>query len=253
MKERPITRRSRWNTWCLYGPSGGGKTTLCATAPKPIFADSNEGLLSIAERPGLEHVRAVEVRTFSDLDKVYDNCSGTGKVNWAKRYNTLVFDHFDDIQALILDELGERRMERDDRSDPDEIQQREYGIMGNKLRRYLRKFKAIPMHKILICGEKENREDGRLTPSLIGALGHQLPYFCDHIAYLRIGKKGVRYLHLDPGDYFYAKTRANWLAPAQRKIRVPFDDVTTLSTLFALIAAGPKKGTTTDRSETTEA
>jgi hypothetical protein len=227
VKARPVTPESRYQTWCLFGPSGGGKTTAAATGPKPIFLDSNKGLLSIAGRPGFEHVRSVDVHGFKDLEEAYQQCA---EENWAKRYSTIVFDHFDDIQDLVLNELGEKGADRDDRRDPDETQQREWGIMGSRLRRLLRKFKKLPMHKVLICGEREDRETGVMMPSLVGALRSQLPYFCDQTLYLRIGKKNVRYLHLDPGEGFYAKTRAWWIP--ERKLRVDFDDTKLLTNLF---------------------
>jgi hypothetical protein len=239
MKARQITAATRHQTICIYGPSGGGKSTLAATSELPYFCDSNQGLLSVADRPGFEHVRGDEVRTMSDLDDVYSKCTGTGDVDWSKKFKTIVLDHFDDIQGLVLDDLAERAAEKDDRREVDSIEQREYGVMGNKLRRYLRKFKKVPMHKILICGEKASYETGRLQPSIVGALKEQLPYFCDHIFYLRIGKKGVRYLHLDPTDAFYAKTRAWWLPTEERKIRINFDDTRALTDLLAKIASGP--------------
>jgi len=244
---KQITANTRWQTWCIYGPSGGGKTTLAATAPKPVFLDSNQGLLSIAGRPGFEHVRAIDVHGMRDLERGYAACAGQSKANWKSKFDTIVFDHFDDIQDLVMNELGEAAAGRDDRRDPDAMEQREWGIMGNRLRRYLRKFKQIPMHKILICGEKEDRETGRMGPALVGALRSQLPYFCDQTLYLRIGAKGHRYLHLDPSDSFYAKTRAWWLP--ERKLAVPFDDTTFLTRLFAQIAAGPT-GASSTRSRT---
>lgn len=241
---RRLTLKRRWFTTVLYGPSGGGKTTLAATAPKPLFADSNQGTMSIADRPGFEHIRGEDVFGVGDLDRIYDNLTGTGKKDWSKRFLTVNFDHWDDIQDIVLNELGEKRVERDERSDPDQIEQREYGIMGNRLRRFLRKFKRVPMHKILICGEKEDRETGRMRPAMVGALAQQLPYFADHTMYLRIGTKGRRFLHLDPTDDFYAKTRAWWLPPELRKIRVRFDDTEFLRKLFARIAAGPRASST---------
>lgn len=244
-----IEARRLFQTWCLYGPAGGGKSTLAATAPKPVFLDSNQGLLSIAERPGFEHVARREVQAMKDLDIAYDNCTGAGKTNWAKRYGTIVFDHWDDIQNIVLDELADRALERDSRRDPDQLEQREWGIMGNRLRRYLRKFKRVPMHRILICGEKEDRETGRMKPSLSGSLASQLPYLVDHTIYLRIGSNGRRYLHFESGETFYAKTRAWWLPAEQRKTRVAFDDTRFLTNLFDLIAAGPK-GTRQRRKET---
>jgi hypothetical protein len=226
-------------TYVLYGASGVGKTKLLATAPKPAILDSNQGLLTIAGRPEYAHVHGESITTMADLDRAYDNFTGTGKRDWSKKYLTIGFDHFDDIQALVLDELGEKRKSRDDRADPDEIDQRTWGVMGSRLKRYVRKFKSVPIHKVLICGESEDRENGRMRPSLQGQLKTALPYLVDHIMYLREGKKGVRYLHLTSGDEFIAKTRASWLTPEQRKWRVDEDNHTFLTDLFALIAAGP--------------
>lgn len=242
-----ITAQSQWSTIVLYGPSGGGKTTLSATAPKPLVADSNQGVLSIADRPGFEHVRSEDVHSIKDLERIYDNCTGTGQHDWSKKFRTIVFDHWDDIQDIVLNELGEKRVEKERNAgregDPDQIEQREYGIMGNRLRRFLRKFKRVPMHKILICGEKEDRETGRMRPAMVGALAQQLPYFADHTMYLRIGGKGRRFLHLDSTDEFYAKTRAWWIPEDQRKIRVRFEDTKALTKLLARIAAGPGEST----------
>lgn len=245
-----LTPSALFQTWCIYGPSGGGKTTLSATAPKPIVMDSNQGLLSIAGRPGFEHVCGEDIHTFRNLERAYTYCTGTSKKqDWSKKFETIIFDHFDDIQAIVLNELGEAAAKKDERRNADMIEQREWGIMGSRLKRYLRKFKRVPMHKILICSETEGREDGILRPNLTGQLRDQLPYFCDNVAYLRIGKGGRRFLHLDPTDDFYAKTRAWWLPPEARKIEITFNDTTALTKLFALIAAGPKGAT--PRSATT--
>ena len=234
----------KWQTFGLFGPSGGGKTSLAATAPKPIILDSNQGTIVLANRPGLDHVRSEDIHKWSDMERAYKACKGISKKrDWSKTFQTIIFDHFDDIQQIILSELGEKAEERDDRRDADSIEMREWGIMGSRLRRYIRKFKSIPMHKILICGEMDDHEEGRVKPSLVGALKSQLPYFVDHMMYLRIAKDGTRYLHLDPGKTFYAKTRAWWLTPEQRKIKVDFQNPTTLTDLFALIAAGPQRAT----------
>jgi len=248
MKAKPVTARRTHQTWCIYGASGAGKTKLLATAPRPFICDSNNGLLTIADYPGLEHVRGDVVREMADLDEVFDNLTGTGTEDWRKKFDSVGFDHFDDIQGIILDKLADKAAAKDDRREVDEIARNEYGVMGNKLRRYLRKFKKVRKHKILICAETTDYDDGRLRPSLVGQLKTQLPYFCDHIAYLRISKKGVRYLHLDSTEEFYAKTRAWWLTPEQRKIRVDFDDNTVLTKLFDLIAAGPKGVTQSGKS-----
>jgi hypothetical protein len=239
MKARQLQAHRQWQTVALYGESGVGKTSLAATAPSPIFLDSNKGLLSIAERKGFEHVRSVDVSSIGDLNAAYANFTGEGDEDWQKKFKTIVFDHFDDIQGIILDEIVEKGMERDERRD-DTVEQREYGILFNKLARFLRKFKRVPCHKILICGYKEDFETGKLRPSLVGQMAQKLPYFVDHTLFVRASEKtGTRYIHLDPSEDFYAKTRAHWLTKEQRKVKVNFNNVTTLSELFAVFAAGP--------------
>lgn len=241
MKYKRVTADSRVQTWVIYGPSGVGKTTLAATAPKPLIADTNQGLLSIADMRGLEHVRSVDVSKIRHLNIIYDRMTGTDrKRNWSKKFKSLVFDHFDDVQGIILDELGDIALEKDDRREIDMLEQREWGILRNKLARYLRKFKKVPIHKILICGEMMDDDTGRMKPHLLGGFKNELPFFVDHTLYYRIGKKGRRYLHLNSSDTFYAKTRARWLKPEQRKIYVPADDTEALTRLFNLIAAGPR-------------
>ena len=136
-------------------------------AIKAFILDSNQGLLSIAGRKGFEHVRGDDVHSMADLDAVYANCTGTGEHDWTKKFDTVVFDHFDDIQGIVLDLLADRAAEKDDCREVDQLEQREYGVMGNKLRRYMRKFKRVPKHKILICGESQDFETGRLRPSLV--------------------------------------------------------------------------------------
>lgn len=215
--------------------------------------DSNQGMLSIVGRPGLEHVKGMDVHSMEDLDRAYDRCKGVDpKRPWHKKFDTIVFDHFDDIQAIVLEELGDKAAARDDRRDPDTVEQREWGIMANRLRRYVRKFKRVPMTKILICGEMEDRETGRMRPSLQGSLKGQLPYLVDHTIYLGIGKKGQRFLGLESTDDYFAKTRAWWWPPEQRRMLVPFKDVKYLSNLLRLLAAGPSKSSSTSGSKTEE-
>lgn len=258
-EDKRIVARLVWQRWAIYGPSGVGKTTLASTAPKPYFADSNSGLLSVASRPGFEHLRYTEIRRMRDLERLADKAAGRRDKKWASRYSSLAYDHFDDIQGIVMDEIGERAKEKDDRRDVDDWQQRDYLLMYNRMNRHLRTMKRIPMHKILVCGEAEDYDTGRVRPSLVGQMKTKLSYALDVVAYLRLGKKGTRWLHLDPTDEFYAKTRAWWLAPEWRKVQVKHDDTTLLTRIMEEIAKGPqasrsaKKRSTTPRSTKTAA
>lgn len=244
---KPITADTRVQTWVLYGPSGAGKTTLAATAPKPAILDTNDGLLSIADRPGFKHVKSAKMQRFRDLEGALNNFRGVGKQDWSKQFSTIIFDHYDDVQAIVMEELGLKRHQKNSSKDKDEAEQKDWGTMATRLKRILRGFKTVPIHKILILGQMEDRETGRMIPSLQGQMKSALPFFVDHTLYLRIDKKGRRWLHFDAGEDFYAKTRAWWLAPEERKLLVPFDDTKFFTTLFAKLARGPKSGTTSER------
>jgi len=241
MKAEPITAATQWLTVVLYGPFGVGKTSLALTAPRPVVLDSDEGLLSVADLPhtGPKLAGKASVSKVRHLDAAYANCRGVGEEDWRKRFRSIIFDRFDVMQQIVLDEYGAKRKQRDDRADPDEIDKRTYGLMGNKLRRYIRLFKQVPMHKIFITGEAED-DDARMRPSLVGALKEQLPGYADLTIYLSMGKKQKRLIYIRPTDRFYAKTRARWLTSEQRVIPYDVNDTKTLTNLFALIAAGPK-------------
>lgn len=242
-KTRTKKRESlqKYYTFGLYADSGVGKTTLAATAPKPIFLDSNQGLLSIDGRPGFEHVRSAPVTSIAEFESAYDNFTGTGKKNWT-RYQTVVFDHFDDIQALVLDELNEETVSRDSRRMRDLTDQKEWGIMGNRLKRFIRQYKRLPMHKILIFGVGIDRNTGQMIPNLQGQLRSSIGYFCDFIIYMRIGKGGRRYLHFKPRDEFLAKARPWWWT--EDRVRVDFKDTKFLTHLFDRIAAAGQESIT---------
>jgi hypothetical protein len=239
MKLLDVGGNSLYPTLGIFGMSGIGKTTLSATAGKLLIADSNEGTMSIDHVPEFARIKRVRINDMPDLTEMYDNLTGTGEKNWRKlKFEATSFDHFDDMQQIILGKLAERA--QDNREEPDLVEQREWGIMANKLRRYLRLMKKLPMTKILIMGEKFMEQEDWMYPSLQGQMREQLPYYCDHVIYLRMNKKGVRYLHLDPkpGE-FYAKTRAWWLTPEERKIRFDLDNRTLLADLIAKIRRGP--------------
>jgi len=242
-KKKPAPKRrkkrtlSPWKTIGLYGGSGIGKTTLAAGGPAPMFLDSNFGMMSIDGKPGYEDVERTPIHGMKQLDRAYDNLTGTGRKDWTGR-RTVVFDHFYDIQGQVLDELTVAGAERDPRRIMDEVQQREWGIMGNRLRRHLRKMKALPMHKVLIFAVGEDRETGKKQPFLQGSLKSQLPYFCDIIMFMRMDKKGRRIVYLDDNPRFLAKCRAWWMPSFRWRFRE--EDTQFLTHLLALINAGGK-------------
>lgn len=232
-------------TVVLYAPFGQGKTTLAAGSPKPKILDSDKGILSIQGRPGFEFAatHAEDINSIRQLERAYANFTGTGKHDWRKSFLSIVHDRLEDIQQIGLEEMQENIVERNESRDIDSIDKKEWGRIGNKMARYVRRMKTIPQWKIFVCGAMEDRNTGILTPKIKGGFKDELPGLVDHVMFLRVGKHGVRYLHLDPRpDEFYAKTRAWWLSKEERKIRVPdpAKDPLFFSKVLEMLAAGPK-------------
>lgn len=251
MKKRlhpqPIHRLAEWRTTVIYGPSGAGKSTLAATAPNPYIVDSNKGLSVLLERPAFAHVRGNDFENMRTLDLVLKHFRGQIKPDFSRLFRACIFDHFDDIQTHILEQLGLKGAKRDSRRDPDLLEQRDWGKMANQLRRYIRVFKTVPVHKVLICSEREDNE-GLLRPGLQGQLKDQLPYFADDVLYLDRKHR----LWFDSTDTFYAKTRAWWLKPGgmihktkkgQRFMRVEWENTKSLGLLYERIVATQKRHT----------
>lgn len=232
-------------TIVLAGQFGSGKTTLAAGAPRPKIFDSDKGLLSLQGRPGFEFAmaQAEDVSSIKQLERCYDNFTGTGKRDWRKKYDTIVHDRFEDIQQIGLEEMQEGIVERNSSRDIDSIDKKEWGRIGNRMSRYVRRMRKIPQWKIFVTGVQEDRDTGILVPKIKGGFRQELPGLVDHVMFLRVGKHGVRYLHLDPQpDEFYAKTRAWWLSKEERKIKIPdpAKDPYFFTKFLEMLAAGPR-------------
>jgi len=174
----------------------------------------------------------IDIRSNADYEVSWDNLAGVGAKDWT-RFRSNVHDDLGSIQQMIQDELMQLVVERDPRRQMDDPGRKEYGILGNRLRRWVRKYKDLPQHKIFICGQFYDEELEQFRPSLIGAMRNQIAHYCDTIGYLRVSKKDgeTRYLHLRSKGRIYAETRFWWLPP---RIKNP-----NLTTLFNMITAGP--------------
>lgn len=251
-KNQKATRRQRqaagkkhwpWRTVVLYGPSGVGKTSVACTAPNVMVMDSNQGLLSVENKPGFDKVASRPIFSNDDLEKAYDHFTGTRSPSWKGKYETISFDHIDDIQQIVLMELTETAAEKDDRRLGDDPAQREWGVMANRLIRHIRRFKSLPCHKILICSVGTDQMSGQAIPNMSGQMREKLPYFADLIFYMGYGKGGKRFIQLQPSSKYLCKCRAWWMSDVKR-LAVPEDDTNFMTDLLNRIAAGP---TETDR------
>lgn len=236
-------RIKRGRNIMIFGEFGVGKSTVAATAPKPAVLDSDFGSAAYETRPGFEHVFVRNITRWSQLDRALANFQGVTSKRWDKKYRTIVHDRFEDVQYMALDEMNEKIVGKNKARDLDSYDKKEWGRMGTRARRYVREMKALPVHKIYLCGQMTSQDTGAFIPALAGGFKGQMPGLMDDVMYMRIGRKGRHYLHLNPTEEFYAKTRAWWLPDSERIIRVPdpADDPRFMTTLIERLVAGPSK------------
>jgi len=166
----------------LYGPTGSGKTTECATAPAVIFIDTEDGALSAAQVDNGAERFGVE--TWEDLSYImaYLESRDHG-------YKTVAFDTMSSLVDVALEYI---KRELNGLTDPDEMlmtQLQDWGSVSALLKRLILQAKALPMHTVFTCHERLLNEDGRVSgivPDLPPKVRNALQAACDFIGYCRV-------------------------------------------------------------------
>lgn len=156
----------------IYGGSGSWKTSFGGSAPKPIFASAEGGLLSIA------HINPeyVEIKGLEDL---------AGLLSFLKtqphEYETVIIDSITEISEIIkrgIEKKSGRAMQIQD-----------FGTLSKKIREILAGFRDLPMHVLFIAQEKYDKDGDqiiKISPSLNGKSADEIAYFMDIVGYLYI-------------------------------------------------------------------
>lgn len=226
----------------IFGEFGVGKSTVAATAEKPKILDSDFGSAAYETRPGFEEAAkgVTNITKWSQLDRALKNFQGVTNKRWDKKYKTIIHDRFEDVQYMHLDEMNVNIVQKNSNRDQDSYDKKEWGRMGTRARRYVREMKALPVHKIYLCGQAFD-DMGRLIPAIAGGFKGQMPGLMDDVFYMKIGKKGKRYLHHQPTEDFYAKTRAWWFPKEPILVPDAATDTKFMARLIERLVAGPIK------------
>ena len=197
----------------IYGPSGHGKTTFVATAQldprtKPaLFIDFEGGEASLA---GLD-IDMTTIRSWPDYDEVYNEL-----VSGKSKYKTVIVDSISETHIFALLDMLDK--EAANRSDPDQLEQRDYGRVTIQMRRLLRGFRDLPMHVFFTALPKDWTEPRVGTikkPALSGQLSDELVGMMGTSAYLALTSdedtgEEKRALLLKNMAKFRVKTRTPW-------------------------------------------
>ena len=191
----------------VFGASGAGKPTLCATAPgKTLIISMEAGLLSIKDK---DNVTAIEVKEASEIEEIAQLLE-SGKLD----YDTVCLDSVTEMSEILL--ASEKARSKDPR--------RAYGEVIEVMTRTMRRFRDLKIHVIFVAKEDKIRDEQtgvfHHQPMMVGAkLPVQIPYFFDEVLALRTfteeneeGKKIInRWLQTTIGDNYTAKDRSGKL------------------------------------------
>jgi hypothetical protein len=185
----------------IYGPSGAGKTVFGSTAPRPIFASAESGLLSIAEKAP----SYVDIRSFADLQNLLSFLRKDGH-----DFKTVIIDSISEINEIIKQEIEKKTGKA--------LESRDWDDLSKKLRSILRAFRDLPMHVLFISLEKAEKDEDKIVkivPLLNGKAATEVASYMDIVGYLEVGKDGTRSVITGEHSKYLTKDRTGRISTDQ--------------------------------------
>lgn len=179
----------------IYGNSGAGKTRLAGSADavpelrRVLFIDVEGGTLTLRHTTYNE-VEVVRVRTWQEMEDVYKALAVPGH-----GFNTVVIDSLTEAQKMSMDRIMRKKVEEDEDADSDVPGIREWNINIEQTRKYVRKFRDLPVNTIFTALEHSDKNMMRGTtrrkPSLSGKVKDEVAAFLDIVVYLYTKEREV--------------------------------------------------------------
>lgn len=187
----------------VYGASGVGKTTLCAStgcSDKTLILSAEAGLLSIAD----SEVDTLTIKGIQDLRDAHDFLA-----KMDHHYKWVCLDSLSEIAEQVL------VSEKDGAKDPRQA----YGEMADVMVRMVKRFRDLPMNVVMVCKGRSKEDEGKQVwePVLPGQqLTEKLPFLFDEVFCLVAAVKDGevrRALRTSADGKYLAKDRSGRLAP----------------------------------------
>lgn len=189
----------------VYGQAGHGKTTLCATAPRPVIISAEAGLLSLARYS----IPVAEINSLADLREMYQWVTTSAEAN---NFDTICLDSVSEIAEKLL--ANAKKTVKDPRQ--------AYGLLIDEMSDTIRAFRDLRGKHVYFTAKQEWIKDETTGKTMFGPtmpgqkMGQALPYFFDEVFCLRIGmtpdqKSSYRYLQTQPDFQYTAKDRSGRL------------------------------------------
>lgn len=179
----------------IYGQSGVGKTYLagsCAVVPemqRVLLLDAEGGTLTL-RNTDYSTIDVIRVKSWDDMEDVY-----TELYKGLHGFNTIIIDSLTEIQKMSMDRIMNRQYEDDDENPLDNMpQMREWNINIEQTRKFVRRFRDLPVNTIFTALEKsdKNMRTGatKRKPSLSGKVADEVAAFLDIVVYLYLKEVG---------------------------------------------------------------
>ncbi len=195
----------------IYGPASSGKTLILATAPKPMIASAENGLLSLNRQniarvygpatAGISYdIPYTRIETVEQLAQFYEDMKHP-----QNPYQTICLDSASEIAETIL--TNAKLQIADGRQ--------AYGAMAEQMFDLLRKFRDMPGKNVVFTFKQGLcKSTGLFSPWCPGQLlDDGVPYIFDEIFQMAMNESNVRYLRTTKDYKHEAKDRSGMLAP----------------------------------------
>ena len=183
-----ISDRDQHVNMLIYGKSGVGKTTLCGSAvevpemQRVLYIDVEGGVMSLRKR--YSQVEVVRVRTWNDMQRIYDEIFAGGH-----GFNTIILDSLTEIQKFNMDQIMIKALEANDDRDLDVPSLREWGKNLEQVRRFVRAWRDLPINVLFTALEREDTDRMKRPiklPSLSGKMAGEVAAFLDIVLYYNV-------------------------------------------------------------------
>lgn len=186
LKIDTVQEAFEWINMLVYGFPGVGKTVLAGSASEVeemspvLIIDIEGGTMSLRERyPDVQRVR---IKSWKEMVLLYN-----ALFDKEIAYRTIVLDSLTEIQKFSMAQIMKDVIKKDSSRDPDIPSVREWGKNIEQIRALVRGFRDLPCHTIMTGLPKQQQVGtgpARLSPSLPGQLGNDVPGFMDIVAYM---------------------------------------------------------------------
>lgn len=161
----------------LVGNAGEGKTRFSAFSPKPIYADCEDGMLSVVD----QRVPFAAIKSEEDMNAFLTLLEFECKKPLAqRRWETVVIDTIDTYERHLI----QNYLKRKNRAEMDGWE--DWGYLSSTMTNLISRLALLPMNVIVLAHPKQVKRKGQVPEDQVilrlkGDLGQQLPNDFDFV------------------------------------------------------------------------